>query len=876
MPDTPLTILFTDIEGSSSLWERDPERMRPALARHDRVVRDAIGAWRGRVVKMLGDGVHAVFDDPLDALQASVQMQRVLQDEEPVIGLPLRIRCGLHTGEVERRDDDYFGAAVNRAARIMNAAHGGQVLVSQVVAGIVGTSLPRPILLRDLGRVRLRGLSAAERVYQVVHPMLREDFPALRSLESAPSNLPLALTSFVGRERERAELATLMASNRLVTLSGAGGCGKTRLGLQSLLELAEPPPDGVWLVELAQVQDGALVAGVVASTLGLREEPGRAPLDALVAHLSDRHLVLFLDNCEHLLDACARVVETILARCRGVRILASSREALGLAGELAYRVASLSVPTGDRHTLDSVMRFESAQLFVERARLARSDYTLADDDAATLASICSRLDGIPLAIELAAARMRSMSLVEIDRRLNACFRLLTGGSRTALPRQQTLRAAIDWSYELLDDALKAVFRRLAAFAGGWRLDAAEGVCAGDGVDADRMFELHVSLCDKNLVSRHPEDGRYRFVETVRQYAQERLAETPENARVRDRHLDHCVRLAEEANANLSGPEQAAWLRRLEDEHDNLRVALGWSFDGSAPAQGVRLCAALQRFWLMHGHLSEGRAWFDRALACEAAAEPAPLRASLLAGAGNLAFHQHDYRAARVAHEQCLAIRRAAGDRKGIAASLNNLGMLALDEGDLDGARACHEQSLAIARELDERNRIARSLANLALVACYQRDPASARDRLDESLRIARDLGDLDLVASNLHMLGMVARDSGDADLAEDRVRQSLAIFRELGHKLRIAYSLEMLAVLGAARDDAVRSGRLFGAAERLRETIGMPRADEDAEFGADLAAARRSFAGDPAFDRSWQEGRGLDVTQAVEYALAEEAARAAR
>ena len=450
LPSDTVTLLFTDIEGSTRLWEEDGARMSQALAAHDALARRAVEARHGTVVKMTGDGMHAVFADALDALGATLDLQQALADPEATGGVPLRVRCGLHAGVVERRDNDYFGSPVNRAARIMTAAHGGQVLVSQAVVDCIREVVPAPIALRDLGNVRLKDLATPEHVYQLVHPQLRQDFPALRSLEATPNNLPQQATSFIGRSKELTELKGLLAKTRLLTLTGSGGCGKTRLGLQLAAESLEQFPDGAWLVELAPLSDPGLVSPTVASVLGLKEEPGKPITRTLNEYLADKRLLILLDNCEHVLDACATMADAVLRQCAGVEIVSSSREALGIGGEQTYRVPSLSLPDPKTtHTPESIVQFEAVQLFVDRALLARSDFRVTAQNASTLASICFRLDGIPLAIELAAARVRSLSVEAIDRNLNERFRLLTGGSRTALPRQQTLRSLIDWSYDLL-------------------------------------------------------------------------------------------------------------------------------------------------------------------------------------------------------------------------------------------------------------------------------------------------------------------------------------------------------------------------------------------------------------------------------------------
>ncbi len=870
LPSGTVTFLFTDIEGSTRLWEHDGARMSQALAAHDAIARRAVESRHGSVVKMTGDGMYAVFDDALDALGATLDMQQALADPNVTGGVALHVRCGVHAGVVERRDNDYFGSPVNRAARIMSAAHGGQVLLSQTVVDRVRDMLPRAVSLRDLGNVRLKDLATPEHVYQVIHPQLRQEFPALRSLEGTPNNLPQQATSFIGRDRALDELAALLAKARILTLTGSGGCGKTRLGLHLAADALEQFADGTWLVELAPLSDPGLVPQTVAKVLGLKEETGKPIVETVTEHLKDKRTLLILDNCEHLLDVCASLADAIARRCPDVKILATSREALGIGGEQAYRVPSLSIPDpSEAHTTTSVAQCEAVQLFVDRAALARAGFRLNDDNAGTLASICSRLDGIPLAIELAAARVRSLSVEEIEGRLNQRFRLLTGGSRTALPRQQTLRSLIDWSYDLLNDPAKLLLQRLSAFAGGWTLEAAERICAGDSLDESEILDLLTSLCDKSLIAADPNDAssRFKMVETVRQYAKERLLENGAGDAVRDRHLDYYLALAEAAEPALVGAQQLEWLRRLAHEHDNLRAALEWSLAQAGSPKGLRLCGALQRFWMTRGHVSEGREWCTRVLRAGGAAQRTAARAKVLNGAGLLAYHQLDYATARAQHEESLAIRRELGDRKGVAASLNNLGIVTLDQGDFAAARALHEESLEIARQLGNRNGIARSLGNLSMVASEQRDFAAARPLAEECLTILRELGDRGGIAIGLHTLGGLAFNRSDFASAGALFRESLTILFELGDKGRIAYALEELASVIAALGEPARAARIWGAVDRLREAMGAPAA-QGGVLSARAGAARAAMNDAAAFQTAWQQGRAMTLEHAIALALA--------
>ena len=906
-----VTFLFTDIEGSTALWERDGARMSLALAAHDALARSAVEGHHGRVVKMTGDGLHAAFDDALDALRATLEMQHALAEPVATCGVALHVRCGLHAAVVERRDNDYFGSPVNRAARIMSAAHGGQVLLSQAVVDCVREILPAAVSLRDLGKVRLRDLATPEHVYQVVHPRLRNNFPALRSLEAIPNNLPQQVTTFIGREQALVDLKGLLTKARLLTLTGSGGCGKTRLGLQVAADLLERFPDGAWLVELAPLSDSDLVPPTVASVLGLKEEPGKPIIQTLTEYLKDKRLLLLLDNCEHLLEGCAKFSDALLRQCAGVQILASSREGLGINGEQAYRVPSLDLPDPKKaHTTASVAQFEAVQLFIDRAVLARPDFQLTAENASLLASVCFRLDGIPLAIELAAARVRSLSVEEINRRLDHRFRLLTGGSRAALPRQQTLRSLIDWSYDLLQNSEKLLLRRLSVFAGGWTLDAADRICAGDDVEDGKVLDLLTSLIDKSLVAVDESEAgfRYRLLETVRQYARERLVESGGTETIRAHHRDYFLALAEEADKRLLGAEQADWLRHLEKEHDNLRAALEWSDTEAQTQEDLRLCAAMHRFWITRGYLAEGRQWCLRIFAKGEPAQPTVEYARVLNVAGSLAFHQTDYPAARTLLEQSLALSRARDHRKGIALALNNLGAVAIEQGDHSTARALYEESLALLRELGDRHVAAGVLGNLAMVAHECGDLDAARTLSQESLVLSRELGDRGRVADALNTLGGVACDQGDlitawslgkeglaigqelgdrdciamsshnlgtvafmrGQFSEARslYREAVAIRLELGDRLDIARALEGAAAIAAAEGNSTAAARTWGAAERLREEIGSPMLpNEQLRNNRYAMMARQTTADQGAFDQAWTLGRKTPLIEAVELAF---------
>ncbi len=921
VPSGTVTFLFTDIEGSTRLWEDYPQAMRQALARHDELLRQAIESNNGVVFKTVGDAFCAAFATAPDALNAALTSQCAFHSQPWPDDLSLRVRMALHTGAVEHRDNDYFGQPLNRVARLLGAGHGAQVLLSDVAHDLTRDILLPSVSLRPLGEHRLRDLGRPETVFQLLHPDLPSDFPPLKSLDNPelPNNLPQQVTSFIGREKEMADVKTLLAKTRLLTLTGSGGSGKTRLALHVAADVLENYSEGAWLVELAPVADPALVAQSVAQALNVTEEPGKPLVQTLVAALKDKRLLLVLDNCEHVLDACARLVDTLIRACPNLKVLASSREGLGTAGELTYRIPSLSLPDSRQSaTVASVSQYEAVQLFVERALFHLPSFAVTNQNAPALASLCHRLDGIPLAIELAAARVRSLSVEEINSKLDNRFRLLTGGSRTALPRQQTLRALIDWSYDLLTPQEKTLLCRLSVFAGGWTLAAAEQVGAGESLSGASLedwevLDLLTSLADKSLVlaQSQGETTRYGLLETVRQYARDRLTESGESLVVRARHGDCFLTLAEEVKPKLTGSEQGQWLGVLEEEHDNLRQALTLyaedTEDAEAGEKGLRLGAALQVFWWTRGHLSEGRERLAALLAHPGGQEPTKARAGALNGAGELARMQGDYGGARGLQEESLAIRRELGNKGGIAASLNNLGLVASDQGDYGGARVLHQESLAIARELADKSGIAASLNNLGLVAAEQGDYGGARVLYEESLTIQRALGDKSGIALSLLNLGLVAKDEGDyggarvlceeslaiqrelgdkggialslnnlgsvvlkqGDYGGARVlyEESLTIARELGAKEVIAYGLEAFASVAIHETDEERGARLWGAAAALRETIGSPLSPADREKqGREMTAVRERMGAD-AFAEAWAQGRAMTMEQAIEYAL---------
>jgi predicted ATPase/class 3 adenylate cyclase len=911
VPNTSLTFLFTDVEGSTPLWERHEATMRQVAARHDALLDAIIIQHRGRRVKERGEGdsIFATFPDPADAVAAALAINRAVHAEPWPAETPIRVRMSLHTGVAHFREGDYYGTVVNRCARIRGLGHGGQILLSHATAVLVQGKLPVGANLRSLGRCTLKGLSDPEEVFQLCHPDLPDEFPPLLSREAPTHNLPPTLTNLIGRESEQGEILALLGTKRLVTLTGAGGVGKTRLALAVAAELVDHYQDGVWLVELAALADASLVPGTVAQALGVRQEPARPLPATLQDHLKDKQILLVLDNCEHLVGACATLVGTLLRAAPGLRILATSREGLQVGGEHIYRVPSLSVPDPRRlPPLEQLGAYEAIRLFVARAQ-ARRDFVLDEQNGFLVATICARLDGIPLAIELAAARAGSMPIEVIAARLDHCIKVLTGGPRDVPARQQTLRAALDWSWDLLDEPERIVLRRLAVFAGGWTLAAAEAVCAGETVETWEVLDLLAMLESKSLVIL--EEARYRLLEPVRQYAADRLLEADEAASVRERHLASCLSLAEEAEPALQGPEQADWAVRLEQEHDNLRVALNWTQAQGEAELELRLAVALSRFWFVRGHLSEGRGWLEGALAGNSAA-PAGLRAAALKGAGNLAYCQGEYGQAAALYEEALALFRALGDKQGIAGSLTNLGIVADERGEHERAAALFEEAVTLARERGDTRQIATTLGNLAAVWERQSEYGQAAALYEEALALFRALGDTQSIAVALDNLGLLALLQCEYGRALTLYEEALALFREIEDKDNIAGSLSSLGAVAerqgeygratvllqegpllageiGARDDVAeiletmswvaaarsathRAAQLAAAAEVLREALGVPLGWEDRTDHERAVQAMREALGEEAFAAAWAEGRAMSPDQAISLALADASA----
>ncbi len=910
------TFLFTDLEGSTRLWEEHPQKMLAAMSQHDALLKNAVEEQNGHIVKTTGDGLHAVFESPVNGLQAALAGQiSILKANWPEETGPFRVRMGLHAGEGEERDGDYYGPALNRAARIMSAAHGGQVLVSELVSVSTRESLPDGASLRDLGEHALRDLLLPERLYQLCHAELEDDFPPIRSLSAYKHNLPVQLTSFVGRETEVEQIKTHLKSTRLLTLLGPGGTGKTRLSMQAAAEVIESFPDGVWFIELASLTDPDLLAGQVALTLRVQDQAGRTTEQALRDYLRLKELLLIFDNVEHMVRESAELVETLLRSCPKVKIMVTGREALFIGGETTIQIPSLSLPKKNGSiNLEEISACESVKLFLERARAALPGFQLSISNGQAVAEIALRLDGIPLALELAAARLRMMSVEQIAARLSDRFRLLTGGQRTALPRQQTLQALIDWSWNLLEEDEKTLFRRLSVFAGGWTLEAAEAVAGYDGLD---VFFAMEQLVNKSLILvDRSQNGavRYRRLESIRQYGRDRLFESGEGETVRAQHAAYYLDFAEEAGPELQGPNSPEWFRHLQLELENLRAAVEWSLE-NRPGTALRITALLlerENFWIP---AKEAENWLrtviERTRNLVDQEDSGAHRqdfASAMTGLGMTLVRQGLTSATVDVMEEAIRIAQLEGESQTLAwavavkfmAGIMNITPAHVDElseaieysqrngydrelvtlnvimgGYFIYLANDHARGLPfIARAIEIANRI-KGPQILAIVAEIQGVLKLLAGEVDEAILFLKEArqqfqyyGDHTRANGSLSRIGHLYRRNGKLDAAEEIYRETLPIWQEMVIHTAVAHQLECFAFLAIAKGRQDRAARLLGASNGLRERVGEPRKlpEEVAEYAGAEEQLKAMF-NEAELAARMAEGANLDMDSAIAYAL---------
>ena len=928
LPQGTVTFLFTDIEGSTRLVQELGPRYRDVLERHQALLRDAFAA--GAEVGTEGDSFFVAFASATDAVGAAVAGQRALAQEPWPDGHRVRVRMGLHTGQANLGADGYVGFDVHRAARIAAAGYGGQVLLSESTRSLVSRDLPDGAAIRDLGLHRLKDLAVPERIFQLAIGGLDEDFPALRTMDYSRTNLPAQLTSFIGRERELGELQALARAHRLVTVIGTGGTGKTRLMLQATADLVGEHEDGAWLVELAPISDPELVVGAVARGLGIREDPGRPLIETVLDYVRTKSMVVLLDNCEHLIGSVAELAEQLLATSPRVSLIATSREALGVTGEHVYQVPSLGLPDepgapGEHGAEDvlppDVLASEAVRLFVDRATAVLPSFVLTPADAPAVVEICRRLDGIPLAIELAAARTPLLSVHEIALRLGDRFRLLTGGRRTALPRQQTLQALIDWSWDLLTDDERRLLRRLAVFSGGCTLEAATEVArdvdetpSGDDGSLDTLDTIGRLVGRSLVVADRGGSTRYHLLETIRQYARDRLVAANESSDMRGRHLAFFLALAEEAEPALNGPDMVAWLARLDADADNLRAAIDWAFEED-PVSAMRLCVALALYWRSRS-LAEGLDSLRRAaelagslpVSVDPDSERAILIARVLAAAANASWMAGSASVGVPWAGESLRIARQTGDARSLGEALTAMAMTTVFTGELDGVLEWTDEAVRIAEGIGawapiafvesglsqwevERGNHEAAMARLAkaTVAAERSGNPEAiaftalshgrvggfAGRLDGARRwFAKaidgysQIGDVGLVLVSRSDFAHALRSNGAVEEAVELYRETLHGWQHRGNRGAIANQLESVAFIGVEKGDNLRAAELLAAAEAIRETADAPMlVFERTEYDAAVAAVRDRLEAQQ-FEAAWADGRRLSTDEAVALALA--------
>jgi predicted ATPase/class 3 adenylate cyclase len=864
LPTGTVTFLFTDIEGSTRLLQALGERWPAILEDHNRLLREAIREAGGIDLRTEGDAFFAVFRSAPASAAAAAASQRALAEHPWPSNAVVRVRMGMHTGEGAVGGDDYVGIDVHRAARIAASGHGGQVLASSTTADLIRDDLPDGVAIHDLGRHRLKDLARPERIYQLTVEGLPVEFPPIRSLET-PTNLPVQRTSFVGREHEVARVKDLLRGAGLLTLTGAGGSGKTRLALQAARELLGDYRDGVYIAELGPIIDPRLVVSTMADAVGARAEGQRTLLNTLRDHVRDRELLLIADNFEHVLEA-APVVTALLDAAPRLRVLATSREPLHIRGEQELAVQPLDVPgpgAGPKELAGS----EAVALFVHRAAAVDPSFGLTEESTSAVAELCRRLDGLPLAIELAASRVKLLSPAAMLERLDQRLELLTGGPIDLPTRQRTLRETIAWSHELLDDEEGTLFRRLSVFAGGWGLEGAKAV-ASLKPEADALAILG-SLLDKSLVLRVAGDvPRFRMLETIREFGVEQLEAAGDAVATRDRHAAFFLALAEDAEPHLRGVDQKRWLDQLEEEHDNLRAALRWSIDAGDAATALRLIGAVWRFWHLHSHLADGRRWAEEVLALPGAAGRTRDRIRGLTAFGGVTYWQQDVPAFRAAYEEALAIATELSDPDEVAEQTYNLSFALALEGDFEGMIALVHRCRALFEGLGNRRGVADCLWILGIAARLGGDLDQSRSLEEESIRIHREIGDRFGATVALYALGRTAMEQGDLVVAEACLREALANDASVGNRTGMGVILDNLADKARIEGDHLRALKLGGASEAMKDAAGAQAPPAFLDL-PDLREEARQALGEAAIEAAWNEGRAMSIEHAVAYARQE-------
>ncbi|MFZ1459329.1 MAG: tetratricopeptide repeat protein [Ignavibacteria bacterium] len=863
IPNGKVTFLFTDIEGSTKLSQNFPEILSDILAKHNSILNEAVESHNGFVFKIIGDAFCCSFQNAEDAIKAAVDAQIKLHTEKWNDAV-IKVRMGIHSGNTEWSGTDYMGyITLARANRVMSSAFGGQILMSDDSYRMTEGYINESISIRDLGERRLKDLIQPVKLFQIVSKYVPSDFPPLNTLDVRPNNLPVQLTSFIGREKDMQQVKDLLINTRLLTIIGSGGAGKTRLAMQAGADIIDDFANGVYIAEFAPVSDSSLIVQTLLNSLNQQEEPEKSPKEILKEYLKDKELLLILDNCEHLVHECAELSEMLLKSCAKLKIIATSREPLNCSGEQTFRIPSLSLPDiSANNTPGQLTQYEAVRLFIERALAVNPDFRVNNENAPALAQICSQLDGIPLAIELAAVRIKMLSLNNIFERLENRFKLLTGGKRTALPRQQTLRAMIDWSYELLSEKEKILWSRLSVFIGGWTLESAEEICTDEKIISDDIFDLLNHLADKSIIIYDYEKDRYRILETIKQYGQEKLKDANETDGIFARHLNYYLSFLEKANLKLEGSESVSWLEKLESEHNNLQSAIEWSANGGDFEKGLQLSNLAGRFWIIRGHYTTGIKCIKKIIKKAQGVISDPLGSgycnignlSLLLGEyneavkyfeeslsifqttgnrsdifhsknglGTIAFYRSNFEQALKYYEECLEICRETENKKGISYSLNNIGNALLSLGYNSRAKKIYEESLELFRQSGLKSHIALSLHNLGLLECNLGNYNEAKKFCEEALSLNRERGDKRGIANTLHNSGLIAYYLGDIDQANDIYEECLSLYNSINDKSGKSYTINYMGNIEISRGNYKQAQKLFNESLAFFRELGDSR-----------------------------------------------------
>jgi predicted ATPase/class 3 adenylate cyclase len=872
LPRGTVTFLFTDIENSTRLMQEMGDRYPAAQTAHHEILRAAFQSNDGHELRTEGDSFFCVFASAIDACTAAGAAQRALASHSWDNGQALRVRMGLHTGEAPLVGNEYIGLDVHHAARIASAAHGGQVLISETTRGLVEGSLKSGLRLRDLGRHRLKDLAQPEQLYQLVIDGVQETFPAIRTLDATQNNLPTQLTSFVGRADAVTEGKRLLRNTRLLTLTGPGGIGKTRLSLQIAADAIQQFPAGVYFVPLSAVRDPELVASAVAQVLGVPVTGTRTPIESVVEHLHDKDILLVLDNFEQLLPTGGATATQLLHAGPGVKLLVSSRSVLHVYGEQEFGVEPLSLPDLKAHPpLDALRQYEAVKLFIERAVAVKPDFAATSENAPAIAGICERVDGLPLAIELAAARIKLFSPQALLTRLETSLAVLGSGARDLPGRQRTLQGAIDWSYELLDESHRRLLNRFSVFARGAFLEQAETVCGpADEVGGDVLSGLD-ELADQSLLRRMPDfaEPRLFMLQTIREFAGERLEQGGESEAIRNRHADAFCSLAATAAPNLFGSEQKTWLDRLELDHDNFRAALDWCVMQHDAERAHGLSASLWRFWQMRGHLHEGRARLTTILAMPESARYPDSRARALEGAGGIAYWQGDMPAATVFYDECLALRRKGDDHRELANAIYNASFPTMvNRSDMARSQVLLEEALPLYRELADETGISGCQWAIGNLLYYSKSYDRAIRALDEAIDLFRKQGNVFGLGWALHTRALCALRTQDVAGGRTYVREALQLFSKGGDVSGITLLLDDAGEVAMAEGNRTAGIQLAAAAAAHQGTSGT---GLGSILNVEESRTRHDTVLGEEDERAWTEGHSMTIEQAVALALAQPA-----